>query len=155
MKKTLMLVCALFIVLGAALTAYAAPEPPEAPSPPVSPKPDGMPAANEAVPEAEPDGSSPDPADYFEVNEQGQTYGFDKYDNVTPDLIAAIGLNGVHGYVYQTELLSAGAKRSPDDAVTDIPASIPLYASDGVTVLGQFPLGPRSDDVRGDPPIDN
>ncbi len=126
MKKQLLFVCALIVILGAALTVYAAP-----------------------APEVEPDSKSPDPRDYFEVNELGLTYGPNIYSDVTPDLVAAIGLNGADGYVYWEELLGVGARKSPDDVVTDVPSSIPLYASDGVTVIGEFPVGPRNDDVQG------
>lgn len=79
----------------------------------------------------------------IEVNENGQTYGQNKYDGFTPDLISAIGVDGVRGYVYDSDLISVGMKKSLDDVVTDIPTSIPLYASDGVTVIGEFPVGQR------------
>ncbi len=174
MKRILLWVCALTIILGAALTVYAAPGPEEAPPrdkdvpdatdqdiPPVAEK-DAAPVADEAARETDVTDASDvmetedvtdvkeeslDPRDYFEVNELGLTYGYAIYDNVRPDLAAAIGTGGVHGYVYWDELLSVGAKRFPEDIVTDIPSSIPLYASDGVTVIGEFPIGGRTDDA--------
>lgn len=130
MRKILLWACALIIVLGAALTVYAAPAPTE-----------------EAARETDAGDEPLDPRDYFEVNELGLTYGCNIYDGICPDLVAAIGTGGVDGYVYMEVLLNVGAKKSPDDVVTDIPSSIPLYASDSVTVIGEFPIGPRTDDV--------
>ena len=80
---------------------------------------------------------------YLAVNENGQTYGMDYFDNYTPDLIAAIGSNGVRGYVYDDELTNVGLRKSINDVVNDIPTSIPLYDADGVTVIGEFPVGHR------------
>lgn len=78
----------------------------------------------------------------IKVNANGQTYGKTTND-YTPDLIAAVGADGTHGYVSDSELSGVGRRKSLDDVVTDIPASIPLYASDGVTVIGEFPIGRR------------
>lgn len=79
----------------------------------------------------------------LKMNENGQTYGMDCFDDYTPDLIAAIGTNGVLGYIYDADLTSVGLRSSLDEVVTDIPSSIPLYDSDGVTVIGEFPIGHR------------
>lgn len=73
-----------------------------------------------------------------ETNSAGQTYGSGW---LNPDLIEAIGVNGVHGYVLADELDAVGKKTSPDDEVS-IPSTIPLYAEDGVTVIGAFKVGP-------------
>lgn len=80
---------------------------------------------------------------YLKINENGQTYGTDYFDNYTPDLIAAIGVDGVKGYVYDEDLTNVGLRKSINDAVSDIPTSIPLYDEDGVTVIGEFPIGQR------------
>ena len=58
-------------------------------------------------------------------------------------MIAAIGVDGVKGYVYDEDLTNVGLRKSINDAVSDIPTSIPLYDEDGVTVIGEFPIGQR------------
>ena len=83
------------------------------------------------------------------VNENGQTYGIAN-ENGTPDLVAVVTEDGVEGYAYAEELAeadgSAAAKTfdSPDDALRWQEAregkriSVPVYTSDGKTVLGEF-----------------
>lgn len=73
----------------------------------------------------------------YGMNSKGQTYGPGCYEFV-PDLIKAIGVGGVKGYVLNAELLSTGMKTSPNDVILNVPATIPLYAEDGTTVIGQF-----------------
>lgn len=66
----------------------------------------------------------------YETNENGETYGLGCYEEELgelPDLIKAIGIDGIVGYVRQTDL--------NEDAQT-----IPLYDKDGQTVLGEFEL---------------
>lgn len=66
----------------------------------------------------------------YETNENGETYGFGCYEEELgglPDLIKAIGVDEIVGYVRQTDL--------NEDAQT-----IPLYDKDGQTVLGEFEL---------------
>lgn len=75
----------------------------------------------------------------FGTNANGQTYGSGWLDT-TPDLIKAIGVGGVHGYVLDAELTQVGLKNSPDEILTDIPTTIPLYDKDGITVIGEFAL---------------
>lgn len=77
----------------------------------------------------------------LDVNSAGQTYGAGW---LNPDLIEAIGVDGVHGYVLDSELTSIGMKSSPDDITADIPESIPLYAQDGVTIVGEFLITPST-----------
>lgn len=74
------------------------------------------------------------------VNANGQTYGSGWVDE-TPDLIKAIGAEGVKGYVYNEDLLSLGDKASINAEPAEIPDSIPLYAEDGTTVVGEFLIG--------------
>lgn len=81
----------------------------------------------------------------FPVNENGQTFGsgmaIDE-NNSGPELLAAYGTNGAFGYILATDR----ASRLPDRLITEIPEpkayTIPLYASDGVTVLGEFAITP-------------
>lgn len=74
------------------------------------------------------------------VNANGQTYGSGWVDE-TPDLIKAVGAGGIKGYVYNADLLSLGDRTSLTNDPSEIPDSIPLYAVDGVTVIGEFLIG--------------
>ncbi len=69
----------------------------------------------------------------YPVNENGMTYGsgagIDE-DDPGPDLVAAYGTNGRCGFVRASDLSQPG--------VTDVP----LYAQDGVTVIGRFRIVP-------------
>lgn len=80
----------------------------------------------------------------YSINEQGQTYGRGTYPSgvkIEPDLVGAVGTNSTQGYVKSTDLEPAFA--SPEEAITFQEAnkdgrSIPLYESDGKTVIGEF-----------------
>jgi hypothetical protein len=84
----------------------------------------------------------------FPKNQNGQTYG--SAMNVTsvsqlPDLIKAQGTNGQVGYVRAADLLGTPPK-SPQEAVAQnskfqVAQLIPLYSSDGKTVIGSFKMG--------------
>lgn len=74
----------------------------------------------------------------IKVNAAGQTYGSGW---LNPDLIDAVGIDGVHGYVLESELDAVGRKSSPEDTLTNVPTTIPLYAEDGITVIGAFRVG--------------
>lgn len=63
------------------------------------------------------------------VNANGQTYGVPN-DSGIPDLTAAQATNGKIGYILQDDLWNADGK-----------STIPVYESDGTTVIGEFPLG--------------
>jgi hypothetical protein len=85
----------------------------------------------------------------YPVNEQGQTYGHAPYNPSAivqdPDLIAAVGTNGARGYVKATDL-NGPSFSSPQEAIAYQEAnrdgrSIPLYESDGTTVIGEFVIG--------------
>src|SRR5699024_2307114 len=69
------------------------------------------------------------------TNERGQTLGSaaeaESLEDV-PDLIAAYGDDGQIGYVYSSALMSV-----------DESTSVPLYASDGTTVIGEFSVNAR------------
>ncbi len=83
----------------------------------------------------------------FATNERGQTYGSALGAEVDPDLILAYGVDGKLGYVRTTDL-DGPTPASPEEALTtqrEMQASggrtIPLYAVDGVTVIGRFKVG--------------
>ncbi|AOY76165.1 hypothetical protein [Clostridium formicaceticum] len=82
----------------------------------------------------------------YKVNENGQTYGSSLYAvsfETEPDLILAEGIDGTTGYVYAADLYGK-APKNPQEAIamqkanTDQERFIPLYASDGKTVIGEF-----------------
>lgn len=84
--------------------------------------------------------------DGYPVNDAGETYGPDVKDSEEePDLILAIGENDVVGYVRAADLDGVAAT-SPDSVaeyMSNVQAEreIPLYAEDGLTVLGTFTVG--------------
>ncbi|MED2011383.1 hypothetical protein P4V39_25325 [Brevibacillus borstelensis] len=90
----------------------------------------------------------PDTLASYPVNEQGQTYGKGPYPPgpaQEPDLIQAQGENGVKGFVKATDL--APVVSSPDEAISnqeyaETVKTIPLYKSDGKTVIGEFKVHP-------------
>lgn len=85
----------------------------------------------------------------YPVNEQGQTYSngpFPAGPEQEPELIKAEGENGVIGYVKSSDLDPQVS--SPEEAIVYMKSienvdyiSIPLYKSDGKTVIGEFRLG--------------
>jgi len=100
-----------------------------------------------------------DPAHIYETNENGQTYGSAMYapsPDKEPDLILAESIDGTEGYVYASDL-NADLPNNPEEllAITAknqeiwdnapvgqvvIARFIPLYAVDGKTVIGEFPI---------------
>lgn len=88
-------------------------------------------------------------APVFPVNKNGQTYGSDADCNspdTEPDLIRAIGVDGTEGYVLYKDLIK-DQSNTPEDTVAYTKEHagkyelVPLYASDGITVIGQFEIG--------------
>lgn len=94
----------------------------------------------------------------YQVNQNGQTYGgMNPYAAVPqegPDLIAAIGIDGTEGYIYEGDL-NGEQPSNPEEAQVymenlkqraakaarsneEYSRYIPLYDSDGVTVIGEF-----------------
>ena len=81
----------------------------------------------------------------YSVNENGQTYGegpFPAGKDQEPDLIKAIGENGVVGYIKNSDVTASVS--SPEEAIAHQKEieeigyqSIPLYESDGTTVIGE------------------
>jgi hypothetical protein len=87
------------------------------------------------------------------VNEAGETFGNYKEDAGEADLMSATASNGERGYIRKTELdfvdgtTAMEGFTSPGDALEWQEAtagksySIPVYESDGVTVIGEFVIG--------------
>ncbi|WP_422446435.1 peptidase [Thermoanaerobacterium sp. DL9XJH110] len=81
----------------------------------------------------------------YQVNEYGETYGSNAYADILgeePDLVAAIGIDGTHGYVRSSDLDSP-SPRTPEEAIAQNNLGdklIPLYDKDGRTVIGQFKI---------------
>jgi hypothetical protein len=76
------------------------------------------------------------------VNADGLTYGVAN-DRGTPDLVAAIASNGKVGYVYSRDLIEPAPTSLQIGAPTGQMRSIPVYTSDGHTVVGQLSTGGR------------
>lgn len=80
------------------------------------------------------------------VNENGQTYGVVN-DTGSPDLIAVIATNGKSGYAYRADMDVQPAFKTPADALAwqethqGNSFSLPVYASDGQTIIGEFIIG--------------
>jgi hypothetical protein len=78
------------------------------------------------------------------VNANGDTYGVDS-PNGHPDLIAVTATNGRDGYAYATDL-DGPMPANPEEAATwnethGDPRPVPVYESDGETVIGEFVVG--------------
>lgn len=82
----------------------------------------------------------------YAVNNNGETYGssFSEFtEGEAPDLISAIGVNGVKGYIKSSDL--APKFTTPEEAITYTQSrsfinTIPVYDLDGITVLDDFEL---------------
>ncbi|MDR6685343.1 hypothetical protein J2Y41_000896 [Arthrobacter sp. 1088] len=75
------------------------------------------------------------------VNDRGDTFGVESQENGTPDLIAVLATNGSHGYVYSRDLYNGKMPGSPEEAAKNEPMpprEIPVYLSDGMTIVGTF-----------------
>lgn len=70
-------------------------------------------------------------------NADGLTYGVAN-DNGTPDLLAVIATNGKTGYVYSRDLQVPEPTSLQTGASTSQPIRLPVYTSDGQTVIGEF-----------------
>ena len=95
----------------------------------------------------------------YSMNEYGQTYGsamFAESIDDRPDLMSTMGTNGVAGYIYSAELEKDNPK-TPAEALAKqemydelianwdgeapiVIRTIPLYASDGKTVVGEYDI---------------
>lgn len=86
------------------------------------------------------------------TNEKGQSYGVQNANGI-PDLIAVVATNGKTGYARSSDLDDAnGANaaktfKSPEDAIAWQEAHrgksfhVPVYESDGTTLVGEFVVG--------------
>lgn len=83
-----------------------------------------------------------DSGSQYQVNENGETYGVSvmKSQEDEPDLIAAIATNGKEGYVKSADFVDEIAVTPEEAGEIVIPEeyTIPVYKSDGVTVIGKF-----------------
>jgi hypothetical protein len=83
----------------------------------------------------------------YQINDKGQVYGSAMLaltKGYEPDLISAIGLDGTKGYVYSTDL-NGEVPSTPEEAIKLTAQrvnnwEIPLYESDGETVIGSFKI---------------
>lgn len=81
----------------------------------------------------------------YKINANGQSYGIGahaEYVSDLPDLVAAVGDNGVEGYVYASEFLKSPANptgaleyKKKIESGEYVPAVINVYESDGKTVV--------------------
>ena len=86
------------------------------------------------------------------VNAKGETFGVHN-ENGEPDLIRVIATNGQFGYAYVAEMNAADGPEptSPEHALkmqeerAGAMVSVPVYESDGETVIGEFRIGEDSD----------
>lgn len=80
-------------------------------------------------------------------NAFGETYGKLLDPQNIPDLIAAVATNGKSGYIKRSDFEEDVAE-NPEEAVQMMKNSssrkIPVYESDGVTVIGEFIIGDSS-----------
>lgn len=95
---------------------------------------------------------SQQPAAVYPKDAKGLTYGSAVQANSPanePDLIQVYATNGKTGYVYRTQLEPQSDPTSPAQAVAEQNAraahaavikTIPVYASDGTTVIGSFSM---------------
>jgi hypothetical protein len=74
------------------------------------------------------------------VNADGLTYGVE-HERGTPDLIAAVASNGRLGYVYSRDLVLPVPTNLQTGGPTGPGRVIPVYTSDGHTVVGQMVIG--------------
>lgn len=94
-------------------------------------------------------------------NASGQTYGpapFANSPEEEPDLISALGENGMEGYVLKEEL-DGPQPNTPEEAIEymrNLPEYriINLYASDGITVIDKFKIGGSAVEYQ-EPILDN
>ena len=82
------------------------------------------------------------------VNAKGETFGVQRHGK-SPDLIAVYTTDGKHGYAYVKDLDGRWpVPTSPADALAQQEAnegrsrSVPVYESDGETIVGEFTIGP-------------
>lgn len=82
------------------------------------------------------------------INAKGETFGVQRHGK-SPDLIAVITTDGKQGYAYVKDLDGRwSVPTSPADALAQQEAnegrsfSVPVYESDGETIIGEYTIGP-------------
>ena len=80
------------------------------------------------------------------VNAKGETFGVQRHGK-SPDLIAVYATNGKQGYAYVKDLdwpvpTSPADARAQQEANEGRTRSIPVYESDGETLIGEYTSGP-------------
>ncbi|MBA2715599.1 MAG: hypothetical protein H0U51_00800 [Propionibacteriales bacterium] len=106
---------------------------------------------------AEPDGTpAPRVAPDYPSNVSGLTYGSVESANSPedePDLILVEMQDGSTGYIKKAQLnrVTGGTVSNPTEALawqarveTSLPSTIPVYAQDGITILGEFEIAPSN-----------
>ncbi|MEY9975815.1 hypothetical protein [Lysinibacillus sp. RC79] len=86
------------------------------------------------------------PNEPYKINENGLTYGSDYYAESlenSPDLIRAIGINGVEGYVYSNDINIE--LQTLEEVLNYINSGqpgyiVPVYTEDGTTVVDSFEI---------------
>lgn len=81
------------------------------------------------------------------VNANGDTYGTSA-TGLNPDLVLVIATNGQQGYAYATDLAGPEINTLEEakeymESMTGAALMIPVYESDGETVIGEFQAGSR------------
>ncbi|MGW8812985.1 hypothetical protein [Gordonia terrae] len=89
-------------------------------------------------------------------NSRGQTYGSaaeTTVDTKLPDLVLSIGTNGRTGYIKSADIPATPKTKAQASALPErtdstgqrvrasAPKTVPVYESDGTTVIGQFHIG--------------
>ncbi|MGO4548440.1 hypothetical protein AB4Z29_26990 [Paenibacillus sp. 2TAB23] len=89
--------------------------------------------------------------DFYPKNKNGQAYGSDAdatSSDTRPELISAMGVDGIEGYVLKKDL-DGELPKSPEEAIaiqnSRSPGGrdIPLYDVDGETIIGVFHIGEK------------
>lgn len=78
-------------------------------------------------------------------NNNGQIYGSGYFLNqigIEPDLIAAVGNNGIEGYVLSIDINDSDASNLNEADIYNKmrDKAIPLYSQDGTTVIGSYTI---------------
>ncbi|MDK9711400.1 hypothetical protein [Acidaminobacter sp.] len=102
---------------------------------------------------ASPNAQFKSPSRSIQINAAGETFGSSAYAESLedePDLVLAEGVGGMVGYVKSSDL-NSGAAKSPEEAAKSTidknTRFIPLYESDGKTVIGRFKIAPDTERI--------
>lgn len=85
------------------------------------------------------------------INESGETYGTalaSDLSNVEYDLVSAIGIHGIKGYIRSADRPQSAS--SPEEALARMQVAqdqyIPVYEADGITIVDEFLIGSGIED---------